>query len=114
MREAHRVFIVGDSLFAETLAQMLASSGAVTVVGSAPTAQQALSSLQLLALDAVLVVSPATVGEATLNPLLAAYPGVPIIRADLNEDYVQVITSQRIGAQRADVLAAILALPHRR
>jgi hypothetical protein len=32
-----RVFVVGSSLFAETLAQILGDSRTVTVIGSAPT-----------------------------------------------------------------------------
>ena len=37
-----------------------------------------------------------------------------LIRADLNTDSVQVITSQRVSARPSDLLAAIAALPVRR
>lgn len=114
MNEAHRVFIVGDSLFAETLAQMLTGSGVAAVAGVAPTIEQALPWLQTETPDVVIVAGPETAGPATVNPLLAANPDLSIICADLNTDYVQIITSQRISAHRADLLAAIQALPKRR
>jgi len=40
--DVRRVFIVGDSLFAETLAQTLAGVEAVEIAGSAPSAEAAL------------------------------------------------------------------------
>jgi hypothetical protein len=49
----------------------------------------------------------------TFDRLLAAHPDLPIILADLSHDYVQVITSRRVGARRSDLLAAIAALPKR-
>ncbi len=114
MKEAHRVFIVGDSLFAETLTQMLTGSETAAVVGVAPTIEQALPLLQTQTPDAVIVAGPDMGGPATVNPLLAANPDLSIICADLNADYWQGITSQRISAPRADLLAAIQALPKRR
>ncbi|HET7089147.1 MAG TPA: HAMP domain-containing protein [Anaerolineae bacterium] len=41
MVAVERVFIVGDSLFAETLSPLLASSRSIQVVGSAPTSEAA-------------------------------------------------------------------------
>jgi DNA-binding NarL/FixJ family response regulator len=114
MNERHRILIVGDSLFAETLAQLLTGSGIAEVAGVVPTLDQALSWLQTATPDVVIVASPETGGAAIVNPLLAAHPDLSIIRADLSEDYVQMITSQRISAHRAGLLAAIQALPKRR
>ncbi len=108
-----RVFIVGDSLFAEGIAQMLASSGAVEVINAAPTLEAALPLLEAEPPDAVIV---AGIGEATIaifGPILAAYPDLPIIHADLGADNVRVITSQRVGTRSSDLLAAIAALPKR-
>lgn len=114
MNERHRILIVGDSLFAETLTQMLTGSGIVEVAGVSLTLGAALSWLQTQTPDVVIVAGPETGGPASVNPLLAANPDLSIIRADLNEDYVQIITSQRISAHRADLLATIQALPKRR
>ena len=113
MTDPHRVIIVGDSLFAETLTHMLASSGAVIVTGVATTVAAALPLLQVQQLDAVIVAETQAMDHTLLGPLVAMAPDLPIIRADLNADYVQVITSQRIGTHRADLLAALMALPKR-
>lgn len=109
--ETRRVFIVGDSLFAETLAQTLASAESVKVVGSAPTTEAALPQLRDLCPDAVIIVGEAS--PAAFGPFLAAYPDTPLIRTDLKTSEAQIIISQNISARSSDLLAAIAALPKR-
>ncbi|MFN8491904.1 MAG: hypothetical protein U0350_30165 [Caldilineaceae bacterium] len=111
--DPHRVVIVGDSLFAETLTHMLTSSGAVVVIGVVATVAEVLPLLQVQRPDAVIVAETAAVDHSLLGPLMAMAPDLSIIRANLNSDYVQVITSQRIGARLADLLAALMTLPRR-
>ena len=105
--EARRVFIVGDTLFAETLGRMLAGSGAVEVAGSAPTPEAALLLLAGLCPDVVIVASTRDLSSATFARLLAAHPDLPIIRADLGTNDVRMITSQRVGARSSDLPAPI-------
>lgn len=45
--------------------------------------------------------------RAVPNTLLNQFPDIPIIKADLNQDYVQIITSRRVNARRVDLLVAI-------
>jgi chemotaxis response regulator CheB len=114
--ETRRVFIVGDSLFAETLVQTLGiANPAVEMAGSAPTPEAAMPLIKTKRPDAV-VVAKASAGEppsAVFGQFLAAYPDLPIIYADLSANDVQVITSQRVGARSSDLLAAIAELPKR-
>ena len=110
--DGHTVFVIGDSLFAETLAQMLRSSGGVEVSGAAPSLHAALPLLANLQPD-VVVVAHETHTE-NLDPLLITYPDLNLIHADLNTDHVSVIVSRQIGAHAADLLAAIAGLPKRR
>lgn len=112
--DACRVFIVGDSLFAETLNQMLVNSGTVVVTGSAPTPEEALPLIQREAPDVVIVVDTGETSHTTFGPFLATLPELPIIRADLSHDDVQVITSRSVGARRSDLLAVLKSLPRRR
>ena len=112
--ERRRVLLIGDSLFAEALTQMLAET-AVDIVGCAPTIETALPLLKTEDPDAVLIANagadptlPAAFGE-----LLAVYPDLPILCADLRANDIRVITSRRVGARRSDLLAAITALPKR-
>ncbi|HEX6386688.1 MAG TPA: hypothetical protein VF177_18635 [Anaerolineae bacterium] len=102
---------MGHSLFAETLSQMLASSGKVAVVGVAPTPEKALPLLEAEIPDAVIVVDADEFSLLSFVPLLIADPHLPLIRADLNTNQVLIITSQRISARRDDLLEAILSLP---
>ena len=110
----HRILIIGDSLFAETLASMLARAGQVSVVGTTSTPEAAIPLLRKTCLDAVIVAGIGDDLSQDLGHLLAAFPDLPVIRADLNTDSVQVITSQRVSARPSDLLAAIAALPVRR
>ena len=108
-----RIFIIGDSLFAETLAGMLARAGGVSVIGASATPEAALPLLGRVCPDAVIVAGIGDDPAQDLGHLLAAFPDLPVIRADLNADSVQVITSQRVSARPSDLLAAIAALPKR-
>ncbi len=109
--ENRTVLIVGDSLFAETLNQMLVGTGCVTVIGAAPSVQAALLILALHRPDAVIVAGDAD--SAAFAQLLDLQPDIALLRADLNDNRVQVITSQHIDASMADLLATIANLPRR-
>jgi hypothetical protein len=111
--EARKVFIIGDSLFAETLTSMLAASATVRLAGSAPTPEAALPLLKTCIPDAVIVAGVNEPSPSAFGQLLAAFPDLPIIHADLSASDVQVITSQRVGTRSSDLLAAITALPKR-
>lgn len=111
--QPHRVFIVGSSLFAETLAQILGDSQTVTVIGTASTAEEALFSLESQYPDAVIFAEASEVNVSTFVPVMIAHPDLPIFHADLNTNQVHVITNQSIDARMSDLLAAIEALPRR-
>jgi DNA-binding NarL/FixJ family response regulator len=111
--EIRSVFVVGDSLYAETLVQVLGDSETVVVSGTAPTPEEALPLLQRQSPDAVIVAVADESVVVTFAPILIANPNLPIIHADLNTNQVQVITNQSIDARTSDLLAAIAALPKR-
>ena len=107
-----RVLVVGSSLFAETLAQMLVNAKAVTVVGTAPTPDAALPLLQAECPDAVILVVVTDETDPTdFSQFLVEQPDLPIIRADINANTVQVITSRQVSARASDLLAVIAELP---
>lgn len=109
--ENRSVLIVGDSLFAETLNQMLVGSGCVTVIGTAPTVQAALLILALHRPDAVIVAGDAD--SAIFAQLLSLQPDIALLCAGLNDNRVQVFSSQYIDASVSNLLATIAALPRR-
>lgn len=112
--ESCRVFIIGASLLADGLAQLLADSRMVEVTGCAPTLELALSLLEVDCPDAVVVTESEPSRPVLFEPLLTTCPTLSIICVDLNRaDRVQIITSRRIEPHRSDLLAAIAALPRR-
>ena len=111
--ELRTVVIVGDSLFAESLSQMLAQSDRVRVAACVPTPDAALPAIVKHQPDAVIVAVTDRVAAHDYSQLLATQPDLPILYADLNADSVQVITSHRIGARTADLITAIAELPKR-
>jgi len=93
---------------------MLAEAATVRVVGSAPTPEAALPLLSASQPDAVIVAGEGELSTMSFGPVLTAHPDLPVICADLSLDCVQVITSQRIGKRKSDLLAAVAGLPKRR
>jgi chemotaxis response regulator CheB len=108
-----KVLVVGNSLFAETLVEVLERSANVTVIGTAPTPENALPLLESQSPDAVIVAVADENVSAAFAPILIAKPNIPIIHTDINTNQVQVITNQSIDAHLSDLLAAIAALPGR-
>jgi chemotaxis response regulator CheB len=111
--EQRTVVIVGDSLFAESLSQMLAQSDQVSVAACVPTPGAALPAIAQYQPDAVIVAVTDRVAAQNYSQLIAAQPDLPILYADLNADSVQVITSHRISARTADLITALSELPKR-
>lgn len=107
-----RVVIVGTSLFAEALAQMLAGA-AIEIVGILPTLELAQTQIAAQDPDAIIVTSTDPTDTAVYGSLLALHPDLPIISTNPDADKIQVITSQRVSARSSDLLAAIAALPKR-
>ncbi|MBM3180229.1 MAG: response regulator transcription factor [Chloroflexi bacterium] len=108
--EARRVFIVGASLFAETLAQALAKVETIKVIGCAPTVETAAQMIRDNLPDVVIIAEAGEQPPTAYAQFLAMYPDLRIIRADLNANNAQVITCRHIGASMPELLAAIEAL----
>lgn len=111
--EPHTVIIIGDSLFAETLTQMLLNIGLVNVLGCVRSPEAALKLLATVRPDAVILAAADQQLAADCGRLLVTQPDLPIISADLNAPNVQVITSHCIGTRTADLLTALAELPKR-
>lgn len=113
MDEVCRIYLIGDSLFTDTLAQMLASEAWIQIMGTAVSPQQAVSRVTAAVPHLMIVVHGSSGPHESLDLLLENYPDVPVICADLNQDYVRIITSRRISARRTELLAAIQELLRR-
>ncbi len=108
-----KVCIIGDSLFAETLGQMLAEAQAVEVVGLAATPEAALPVLEMQHPDAVIVAGVGKAPPAAVSQFLSVYPDLTVICTDLDTDEVRVISSQWVAARSDDLIKAIHHSPAR-
>lgn len=110
---ARRVFVVGESLFAEALRGMLANSGLLAIAGVAPTADVARPLIEQDPPDVVILVGADAPSSAALGLFLTICPTVAVICTDLNTHTIHLFTGHAIGARFADLLDAIATLPTR-
>lgn len=109
-----KIFILGNSLLTAGLARLLGKTPGIEVVGDAATAEEALPLVQGQLIDALVVMGTDDQTTVSFCPILAVYPDLPVIRADISQNAIQLITSQNIEADPDALLATIAALPKRR
>ncbi len=80
--QSHRVFVVGSSLFAETLAQFSGDSRTVTVYDTAPSPEVALPTFEAVYPEAVILAGPFENYRPTLGLFLSTYPGFLPVRKE--------------------------------
>ncbi len=112
--EPQQVFIVGDTLFAETLSRMLENSGQVAVVGRAPTFEAAVAEFTTRPPDVLVITEAGPAREELLPAVLENFSEIPIILADLRVDSIWLFTCRRIDTRVSDLLSVITSLPERR
>ncbi len=80
--QPHRVFIVGSSLFAETMVQIPRDSRSIAVIGTAPTPEVALPIFETEYPDVVIVAGSAETSQSALGLLLTTYPDFLLARKE--------------------------------
>lgn len=108
-----KIFILGNSLLTAGLVHLLGNKPEIEVVGNATTAEEALPLMNGQLIDALVVMGTNDQTTVRFCPILAAYPDLPVIRADISQNAVQLITSQNIEADPESLLATIAGLPKR-
>ena len=112
--QVHQVFIIGDSLFAETLAKLLVNNAAIQVAETASSLEEAIPRLKINCPDVVIVAGVNQLSETTFAHFLSEIPEISILCIDLGTNDVQVVTNQRVSVHTTgDLLAVISALPKR-
>lgn len=109
-KEKRRILLIGDSLFTDSLVQLLADVENIELIGTAVSPTFAITAVAKAVPHIIIIANASENTETNLQPLLAMFPAILIIHADLNQDYVQIITSRRVSARRTDLLAAIQEL----
>ncbi len=106
----HRVVIVGHSLFADTLSQMVTGSSAAVVAGHVASLEDLPMCIAACQPDAILVAD--TCGEyLNAKACLRIKSELPIIYTTLKDDHFTVFTSHRIKAAQSQLFSTIAALP---
>jgi DNA-binding NarL/FixJ family response regulator len=112
--ETRRIFIIGDTLFAETLAKLLAADDTIQVSGTANNLDDALPQLRPSHPDAVIVAGVNRMPDAVFARFLVECPEISILCTDLGTNDVQIVVNQRVSVHNSgDLLAIITALPKR-
>lgn len=106
-----KVLIVGESAYAQGLAQRLADDGSVVVVATSPTVDGAKPFLAARDLDVVIVLGERGDRQSICSPLLTAQSDLAIVYADMAASSMQVITSKSLVARTEDLMEAIAFLP---
>jgi len=110
--DRHRIFIIGDSLFADGVIAALRRVDTVRVIGTASSLEAAASQLSLSHLDVIILVDTTEEDSLTdFGGLVARFPKLPIIRTTLIGNKIQVTTSQCVSASMSELLDAIATLP---
>ena len=111
--DRRRIFILGSSLLTAGIARLLGKAPEIEVIGNASSAEEALPLMNGQLIDALVVMGTDNQTTVRFCSILAAYPDLPVIRADVSQNAVQLITSQNIEADPDALLATIAALPKR-
>ncbi len=106
----HRIIIVGNSLFAETLSHMFEVADHIEVITVIPRMDDLPVWVATSNPDAVLV---ADASEEFLDAktCLRVRCDLPIIYTTLHDSHFTVFSSRRVRGARAELVAAIAALP---
>jgi ActR/RegA family two-component response regulator len=99
-----KALIIGDSLFAEAVAQLLRQHH--FAITTAATVSEGLQCVADLSPDLAIVIGK---GE-DLCFLLDSCPDLPVLHVELNADDLRLIRSQRIHPRVEDLLTAIQSL----
>lgn len=111
--EERRIFLLGNSLLTSSIAGILEADPRFVVLGSAATPEEALPLMNGHCIDAIIVLGTDDQTTFRMCPVLAQYPGLPILRVDISKNQVQLITSQNLAAKPTEFMAALSTLPRR-
>lgn len=108
----HKVYLIGKSLFAETLYSLLSEGGNQLAITYYENFQQALQMLDSYPPDVIILVDQDLQDTDFAADIEMSWPDVPIIWAHINDDYLRLVPSQRIRPTQEGLLQAIEALAH--
>jgi len=110
---AHRVYIIGDSLFSEGLSQLLGQREEIYIVGSSSNVEIAIREA-LQTTPEVFILAESEDGNLdNLKSLFGTFPEIPIILAKLKTNTLHVFANKQYQARTSNLISAITSLPKR-
>ena len=112
--EKRRIFIAGDTLFAEMLVSMLAENPGIEIVGVSPDLSNIQPLMNTCTPDALLYTRKAVESDSAFAQFLTHNPELPVLCADLSTNAIQIIYSRHLSIHSSnELLAALAELPKR-
>lgn len=105
--EGIRVFLVGSSLFADSVAQMLRESETVIQVDCFSLIAEALHNIDAEPPDVLIFADVDTTIFVGDTPFLPICPDIPVICTDHQSNLLKLITSTNINARLPDLINAL-------
>jgi hypothetical protein len=105
--EGIRVFLIGVSLFADTVAQLLRGCEMVGQVERFDSIPQALCSIDRRPPDLLILADVDTTLLVGDTPFLPICPDIPVICTDHESDILKLITTRHLSARLPDLIQAI-------
>ena len=102
-----RVFLVGNTLFAESVASMLQASGVFSAVERFETLPVAISSIQLSPPTVLILADVDTTTFRGDTPFLPICPDIPVICIDINSTNLKIITTAHVNASLENLIRTI-------
>jgi len=102
-----RVFLIGNTLLAESVAQMLQASGAFNAVERFETLSVVMASIQISPPDILILADVDTTASQGETSFLLIYPDIPVICIDSDNTYMKLITTIHIPASSSNLIETI-------
>ena len=112
-RHKVRILIIGSSLLTNGVLRLLKEDPRFALQGCVETVDEALKAMGSMAVDALVVMGTDNQTTMRVCPVIAQYPDIPILRADISQNHIQLVTSQNIEANPDNLLTVLAALPRR-
>lgn len=106
-----RVLIVGNQLFANALSYLLAEDSSIIVIDCISSIQECVRVIDNQSVDTLIIAQSLMPEENSLCEVFNTFPNKTIIKAHIENNQIEVITSQRIQARSQDLLNTLAALP---
>jgi len=107
-----KIYLVGESMFAESLSTLLGEEEMQLAVTRFDNVRQTLAVLDSNLPDVIIMVDQDLVNLDYSDGLDMLWSDLPVIWANIGDDYLRLLSCRRVRPTRDDLLQALEALRH--